>query len=303
MKPTVLSLCAAICLSSCATTGGRDEAPRAGSSGRIDSARPAVGAVDARALAASELRVAGVEVDQVGVSGVTLVFALEATPKGAGPAVLTRVDASLTSGGRHLQAGAAEPKAVLPAKTKTAVPYRLRVDFADILQRDRSFRPGAVLTCVVALTAVFTGVDGERKNPAVAAVDVPIPATPRLALSTAAISGTSAERVAGVLVCIVDNDNAFPLDVDRLSYSILVAGRDIGTGALDGRPSLNPRERVRLELPFAFDPRTAPEAAAALRGESAPVAVSGTLQALSPYGVLVFAVGEQAQIVVTRSGR
>ncbi len=303
MKPTVLSICAAVCLASCATTGGREDSPRAGSTARVESVRPLVGAVDARALAASELRIAGVELDQVGVSGVTLVFALEATPKGPNPAVLARIDAALTSGGRHLQAGAAEPKTALPAKAKTVVPYRLRVDFADILQRDRSFRPGAVLTCVVDLKAVFSGADGQRKHPAVATVDVPIPVTPRLTFSSAKILSESSDRVAGALVCDVDNDNAFPLDVDRLSFTILVAGRDVATGALEGRPSLNPKERVRVELPFAFDPRKMPEAAAALRAESAPAEVSGTLQALCPYGVLLFSVGERGQIVVTRSGR
>jgi hypothetical protein len=292
-------LAAASILVGCASTE-RGAAPRDVSTPRCTAT--ADDGPDARALAASAVRVAGVELDQVGVAGATLVFTLEG-PAAAAARTLARVDATLVSGGRPLQRGAAEPRSAVAPGKPLAATYRLRVDFADLLQRDRTLRPGLVLTCQARLAVLLEGADGRRAHPAVAVVDVPVPTAPRLSPIDFRVAASAATSVRGVLRCRLENGNAFPLDLERLSFGVRVGAEDVGSGAVDGGRSLQPGEFVTLELPFAFDPRNTPGAAAALRGENAPFAVDGTLQAPSPYGVLVFAVGDRAQVPAAAPGR
>jgi hypothetical protein len=288
MRPIRYLAAAALCAAGCATVG---DPPRGATAENA--------AASSRVPADGTFRVVSVDLDQVGVGGATLVFELEAKNADAAPAKLRRIDAALTSGGRRLERGAAEPALALPARGAARTAYRLRVDFADLLSRDRTLRPGAVLTCVAALEAEIVGAGGAvRRAAANVSVELPMPATPRLAFREIVVRRSDAARVEGLLRVDLTNPNAFPFDGDRFTYAIGVAGREIATGSVEGRPSLLPNEAATLELPFAFDVRTAPEAAQALRGASAPCSLNGTLQALSPYGVLLFPVGDAGQTAV-----
>lgn len=288
MRPFRSFVFGALCLAGCATVGESSRAPGA----NAEASSP-------RVPSDGTLRVLSVDLDQVGVGGATLVFELDVKNADAAPAKLRRVDAALTSGGRRLERGAAEPALALPARGAARTAYRLRVDFADLLSRDRTLRPGAVLTCVAALEAEIVGAGGAvRRAAANASVELPMPATPRLAFKEAVVRRADARRVEGLLRVDVSNPNAFPFDGDRFTYAVGVAGREVATGTLEGRPSLLPNETATLELPFAFDVAAAPEAAQALRAASAPCSLNGTLQALSPYGVLLFPVGDAGQTAV-----
>lgn len=286
-------LLVAACAASCASTGGpaADGGARTRAADRDRSAR----------LAASEARVAAVELDHVGITGVTVVFDVAFAASLPRPAVLARVDVVLSTGGRLLHRGAVEPRVALAAGAAGRASVRTRVEFSELLQKHRDLRPGSVVPFVAELTAVVETPSGVRRPVAEASGELPIPTSPRLEARALVVRSTAADRVAGVLRVDVRNDNAFPLDGDRLTYAVRVDGREIGGGVVEGRPALEPLGVASLDLPWAFDPAKDPRTATLLRAADAPASVEGTLQSLTPYGVLPLPVGASAQVRVESS--
>lgn len=248
------------------------------------------------------VRVAGMDLAGLSLDGVDLVFDLEVSNPYQVPLPVAGLDYALSSGGNAFLSGQSTHQGLIPAGGRERIPLSARVAFADTMRLLSGVRPGAIVpyTAKVGISVDAPGA-GLLRLPVETSGSFPVPAVPRISIQQIAWRELALTQAAGVILLGIGNENEFPLDIERLSYSLSLMGMPLATSSLARTLSLGPGRSGVLEVPFSFRPLDAGAAALqTLGGGDADWSLSGTLSALTPFGSMGLPVSGQGRAPMVR---
>ena len=251
----------------------------------------------ARTMDPSKPTVSLASMDLVGLSldGAELQFDLDVGNPYGVPLPVAGLDYALSSGGTSFLSGDTNWQGMIPAKGHQIIPLKAQVGFIETLRLLQSVRPGAIVPYVANLgVSVDAPGVGPLRLPVETSGQLPIPTVPTVNIKQVKWESLSLSDASAILGLEVGNGNSFSLDVDRLSYSLSLAGQPIATTSLQKALSVPSGGSGLLEIPISFRPMDLGTAALQmLSGREANWNLSGTMEALTPFGLLNLPVGGQ----------
>ena len=233
-------------------------------------------------------RISGVRLAGLSLQKVDLVLDVELANPYAVALPLLDLTYALGSGGNRFLEGSVKPQQSIPARGTATVELPATVAFAPLLKTLQGVRPGTVLPYTVDLAAtVDAPLLGRLVLPVSRQGELPIPAVPKIELTALRMESFSLDKVRAVLKVNVTNTNQFALDAGKLGLNLALGGKPVGGTGLQQPLRLEPGESAGVEMPLEFSPRTMGSAVLeVLRSSRAAFALSGTLEAQTPFGPL-----------------
>jgi len=232
--------------------------------------------------------VIGASIRGLSLENVVLLFDVEVQNPYAASLPLIDLGYSLTSGGRKFLEGTVTPTGSIPARGKQVIQLPATVPFSSLFATLKGVKPGAI----VPYTADFRiGVNapvlGRLDLPFSKSGELPVPAVPRVELTSLAIARLSLDQMTASAKLQVKNTNQFPLDLTKLGVSFALGGQEVGSSKLANPVNLPAGQAAILEVPLSFSPRAAGIGLVnLLRGNQIAYKVSGSIDANSRFGPL-----------------
>lgn len=200
----------------------------------------------------------------------------------------------LSVAGAEVASGEAELDGSVPANGSRSVRIPITVAFAEVLRAGGGVRPGTVVPYTASATLRVNAAGalealGPIELPLETSGELPVPALPRVAVDGLSWRRLSLQAADATLRVRVENTNAFPIDVSRLSANVSLAGVSVGDARAVGGAAIRPGEAAVVELPLSFRPaQLGLGALNALRGERVSYALDGALGVGTPFGPIEF---------------
>ncbi|HZP93727.1 MAG TPA: LEA type 2 family protein [Burkholderiales bacterium] len=247
-------------------------------------------------------RVVEVSIQNLTLSKVDLVFAIEVTNPYSTSFPLVDLSYVISSGGHEILRGEVRPNGSIPARGSQVIQLPAIVAFASVAKAVKGLRPGSVVPYQADLTlAVDAPMLGRVMLPLSKSGEIPVPAAPEVELASFHISTLSLDRVQASARLRVKNTNSFALDVSRLDLELALGGSNVGRSSLKNAARLPPGGTGMLEVPLSFSPRAFGLGLVnLLRGDKAGYALSGSLEAGSPYGAIALPFSRNGNTPISR---
>ncbi len=248
------------------------------------------------------VRVTGARIEDLGVEALTLGLLLEVENPYSVPLPVVGLRYGLSSGGKTFLDGTTDESRVVPAYGKGNVPMTARLPFAGLLSALSGVRPGSVFPYEAAI-GLFVDAPGAGRLelPLTHRGELPVPAPPDVALEGVRWDDLSVGRIAGTISLGLRNVNEFPVDLSAVDLGLRLAGVELGRVAAARPLSFAPGGRQTLDLPVSFSPAQAGlSLVRMLSGEAADYALTGGIDAKTPFGALRFPVSGAGRTALTR---
>lgn len=233
-------------------------------------------------------RVVAVNLQNITLDKIDLVFALEISNPYSVNLPLLELGYALGSGGNRLLDGTVKPSGSIPAGGTQIVQLPVIVQFAPLMQTLKNVRPGSVLPYKADFVlALDTPLLGRMDVPVSKSGEFPVPAMPDVEMASFSIGTLSLDQVSATARLQLKNTNQFPLDLTRLGVAFSLAGQDVARTSLARAVNLAPGQSATLEVPVAFSPRKLGGGLLnLLRGNQIAYKVAGAVEAKSRFGPL-----------------
>ena len=233
-------------------------------------------------------RVVGVNLQNITLDKIDLVFALEVSNPYSVNLPLLDLGYAIGSGGNRLLDGTVKPSGSIPAGGSQIVQLPAIVQFAPLMQTLKNVRPGSVVPYKADfMLALDTPLLGRMDVPVSKSGEFPVPAMPDVEMTTFSIGTLSLDQVSATAKLQVKNTNQFPLDLTKLGMAFSLAGQDVARTSLARAVNLAPGQSATLEVPVAFSPRKLGGGLLnLLRGNQIAYKVAGSVEAKSRFGPL-----------------
>jgi LEA14-like dessication related protein len=107
--------------------------------------------------------------------------------------------------------------------------------------------------------------------------ELPVPAAPRISVAQIKLEQRKLTEMKGVMSVKVQNVNEFPLDMEKMSYALKLAGADVAKGDVSQAVNLEAGGEQTVEIAISFKPQGMPEdVKTALSGDKAAYELSGS---------------------------
>jgi LEA14-like dessication related protein len=231
-------------------------------------------------------RVVAVNLQNITLDKVDLVFALEVSNPYSVNLPLLDLGYAIGSGGNRLLDGTVKPSGSIPARGTQIVQLPVIVQFAPLLQALKNVRPGSVVPYKADfMLGVETPLLGRVDVPVSKTGEFPVPAMPDVEMASFRIGTLSLDQVSAVASLQVKNTNQFALDLTKLGVTFSLAGQDVARTSLARATSIAPGQSANLEVPLAFSPRKLGGGLYnLLRNNQIAYQVAGTVEANSAFG-------------------
>jgi LEA14-like dessication related protein len=242
----------------------------------------------AETLPKPTVAVVGSRLTDLNLDSATLVFDVKIDNPYDAALPLVNLDYSLASGGKPFLTGNAPVQGSIPAKGSSVIPLPARLDFPRLLTALDGVRVGAVIPYDAKLTlSVDAPVVGRLQLPLEKSGQIPVPAIPIIELTDVEWKGLDLTRSQANLHVKVINTNQFPLDLNKLSIALDLAGHTIASTAIDQTAGIAPGEQGLLEIPIVFSRQDLGLSVfQVLQGKGSKYKISGLLTVNTPFGPL-----------------
>ncbi len=233
-------------------------------------------------------RVTSARISDLSVKKATIEFDVEVDNPYAVPLPLTSVRYGLTSEGSRFLTGTADLAGQsVPADGEKVVKLPAEVAYSAILSAVDGIRPGAVVSYKADMTLSVDAPTGKLDLPVSWEGELPFPAVPKVALDTVRWREVALSKATAVLDLRVENPNAFPVDLKRMTYALELGGRSVVESEVDASPRLAADETKKISVPVSFSTADLGSAALGLfRGDGAPYGIRGDLRLGTRFGEL-----------------
>jgi LEA14-like dessication related protein len=231
-------------------------------------------------------RVVAVNLQNITLDKVDLVFALEVSNPYSVNLPLLDLGYAIGSGGNRLFEGTVKPSGSIPAGGKQIIQLPAIVQFAPLMQTLKNVRPGSVVPYKADfMLGVETPLLGRVDVPLSKTGEFPVPAMPEVEMASFGIGTLTLDQVSAMASLQIKNTNQFPLDLTKLGVSLSLAGQDVARTSLARAISLAPGQSATLEMPVAFAPRKFGGGLFnLLRSNQIAYKVAGSVEAKSRFG-------------------
>ncbi|HMS15841.1 MAG TPA: LEA type 2 family protein [Planctomycetota bacterium] len=248
------------------------------------------------------VKVAGMDLAGLSLDGVDLNFDLDVSNPYSVPLPVAGLDYALKSGGAPFLNGNSTYQGLIPAGSVQRIPLSARVGFTEALRLLQGIKPGAIVPYDAELgVSVDAPGIGPLRLPVESSGSFPIPTIPTVSIDQVRWETLGLSEAKGVIGLKVGNGNSFPLDLDRLSYSLDLAGLSVASTSLTKALSLKPENSGILEIPVSLRPMDLGMAALSLLSKGdASWSLRGTMDTLTPFGALSLPVGGTGRTPMVR---
>jgi LEA14-like dessication related protein len=235
-------------------------------------------------------KITGVRLSGISLTAIDLEVDMEVANPYSVALPILGADFKLASGGAEFLAGKSKAGGSIPAMGRGEYPFTTRITFAGLLEVLSGVKPGGTVPWELALDVLVDApVVGTIRLPLEQEGKIPIPAVPKVKLAKVEYESASLDRVAAVLEIEVKNVNSFPIDLDRLSFGLALAGVEVGRAGVTSATSLEAGKSRTLRLPIGFSPKSLGAAAfGLLTGSDASYRLTGGLRGKTPFGPIEF---------------
>ncbi len=206
---------------------------------------------------APSAKLAGMSFKDIGLQSVTIVFDVELTNPNASALPLANVDYELSSRGSSFFAGEAALEGEVPARGAKTVSLPVRITFGQLLTALADVKLGSVLPYKAQLgVSVNVPVLGKLRLPMSREGSLPVPTAPGVELASVKWNKLTLESAGGVFTLRLTNRNQFPLELDTMSYSLILGTMDVARSSLARPVALAASGgEATMEIPLSFSPR------------------------------------------------
>jgi LEA14-like dessication related protein len=231
---------------------------------------------------------AGVQLTQLSLSGVTLNFAVKIKNPYAVDLPLANADYRLASNGQVFLEGRADLQGVIPPQGEKVFTLPTTVGFPGLLQVLTAVKPGALVPFEATLgLSLKTQALGLIRVPLTHNGQLPIPTIPAISVVAVRWASLGLSGVSGSATLRVGNTNAFPVDLSTLEYGLRLGSFEIAKGGLTQAVSFAPGGTQDLTIAVGLSTAQAGLALLNLaRGSSGRYALEGAFAVGTPFGPL-----------------
>ena len=239
MRSLAAALLAALTLGACATTpAGPPPAPR--------------------------LVVARGQISEQGFGHFTVSIHAEIENPGAAPLAFSAFEYEVSVGEQVVRAGGREPlEAIVAPGEAGALALSVPVEWVFNPEELGALPPLQAVKVSGALVGAGASV------PVVVGVELRTPRLPTLSLGTPEAARQRLDAVAVTFMIAVNNDNPFPLTLDRLNYLLEVEGVEIEGGMMGRLRTLAPSSVLTFEVPVELTPTLLPGMVQTMKAKNA----------------------------------
>jgi LEA14-like dessication related protein len=231
-------------------------------------------------------RVTGASLQGLTLEQVGLVFDVEVTNPYSVALPLLDTGYAIDSGEQQIVAGRVQPAGSIPAGSARSVKVPASIKFSPLLAALKGVRPGAVVPYTARIDlAVDAPVIGRTSLPVTRSGELPIPAAPEVRMASFDIGSLTLDKVSAMARLNLRNTNQFEIDLARLGLDLALGGKAVAQTKLASPAKLAPGQSTTLLVPVSFSPKAFGLGFFnLLRGSEAGYAVSGSLDAGTPFG-------------------
>ncbi len=206
---------------------------------------------------------------------------------------LVDLEYSLATSGPPFVQGSSNLSGSVPARGSRVVSLPVAIDLLEVVRLVSGLRPGGVMDYTASLTINLDLPGGARTGlPLRKEGKLPIPSAPSVSVSSITWEQLTLSRAHGVVTLDVENTNSFPFDLDTLTYSLSLAGRQVSEGRTASPKSFSAGGRAPLGIPIDISPIELGSAFfGVLQGENAEYDLEGALAVRSAFGPIQMSFG------------
>jgi LEA14-like dessication related protein len=247
-------------------------------------------------------RVTGAQLQNLTLEQVGLVFDVEVSNPYSVALPLLETGYAIDSGGQQIVAGRVQPGGSIPAQGVASVKVPATIRFKSLLAALKGVRPGAVVPYTARIDlAVDAPVVGRTTVPLTRSGEVPVPAAPDVRMTSFDIGSLTLDKVSAMARLDLRNNNQFEIDLAKLGLDLALGGKAVAQTKLSNPTKLAPGQSATLLVPVSFSPRAFGMGVFnLLRGSEAGYAVSGSLDAGTPFGPMALPFSHAGTTKLTR---
>ena len=245
------------------------------------------GMIDALGLQKPSARVAGVSLQDIDLTAVTLLFDVELKNPYSVPLPLVNLDYGLASGGKPFLDGEAPLQGAVPALSSKTVSLPAKVTYQQLLSVLTDVKLGSVVPYRANLgLSVDAPVVGALRLPLEKEGELPVPAPPDVKVQEIKWDDLSLSSAGGTVKLHVTNRNEFPMEMAKMAYGLTLGNSEVANAAI-ARPlafDANGGSGV-MEIPISFSPRKLGLAVLGmLTGDGSGYKLTGDMDVQTPFG-------------------
>lgn len=247
-------------------------------------------------------RVTGAQLENLTLERVGLVFDVEIANPYSVALPLLDTGYAIDSGGQQIVAGRVQPAGSIPAQGTTSVKVPATVEFSALLAALKGVRPGAVVPYTARIDlAVDAPVIGRTSLPVTRSGELPVPAAPDVRMASFNIGSLTLDKVSAMARLDLRNNNQFEIDFTRLGLDLALGGKAVANTKLSSPTKLAPGQSATLLVPVSFSPKAFGVGLFnLLSGSEAGYAISGSLDAGTPFGPMALPFSQSGKTKLSR---
>ena len=245
-------------------------------------------------------RLAGANLQDVGLESATLLFDVEVVNPLSVPLPLANLDYQLATAAEAFMSGKAALDGTVPANGARVVSLPAKISYADLFKAVKDLRPGGVVPYAAELgLSVDVPQAGPLRLPLKKEGKLPVPAAPEVEVRRIDWSQLTLEEAVGTVDLHVVNRNQFPVDLSKFAYALSLGGTEVATSSLAKAARFDAAGGAGdLAIPVAFSPKKLGLAALGLlTGKGAGYELKGTMDLGTPYGPMSLPVEKMGRTV------
>lgn len=244
----------------------------------------------------------GVRFDGISLEQANMLFDIEISNPYSVALPLTSIDYGLATEGSPFASGKVALDGNVPAKGSRTIALPVNLTFAELLKSASGIRLGQIVPykADMSLSVNAPGV-GPLSLPLTRKGEVPVPAVPKVSLTSVDFESLTLSEAAAVLKIDVANTNEFDIDLNKFGYALKLGGTDIVATEVSKAASFKPGQNRTLEIPIRFKPSSLGLAAFnMLGGKDAKFELSGDMQLSTRFGALSLPYRQSGTTVLER---
>jgi LEA14-like dessication related protein len=245
------------------------------------------GVVDALGLQKPTARIAGIRLQDIDLTAVTMLFDVELENPYSAPLPLLNLDYGLASAGKPFLSGEAELQGAVPAQSTKTVSLPAKVTYKDLLAVLSDVKLGSVVPYRAELgLSVDPPALGTMRLPLKKEGQLPVPAPPEVKVQEIRWDDLTLDSAGGTVKLHVINRNQFPVEMARLAYGLTLSNVEVANASV-AKPLTFAASggAAVIEVPIFLSPKKLGLAAfGMLRGQGANYKLTGDMAATTPFG-------------------
>jgi len=233
------------------------------------------------------VRIAPAEFAHLDEGGITLIFPIEVTNPYGSELTLTGVDYRIRSAGKLIASDGVKTRELVQPQVARFIRVPVELEFADLKEKTSETVAAGSVAPFEADLVLELDVPGYEslELPLKTTGELPLSVAPELALESIRWNELSLAKASATLQLHVWNRNDFPIELSRISYSLVLGGVSVVHSILAEAVPLAPSADRTIDLETSFSPQRFGLAFFnILTGSGATYELAGTMGLTTPFG-------------------